>query len=115
MPKAAAPAKPQPQKYVTAFNPESNALIRRTVKTGGGQDDPEHVIRMQVPAPLPTSWGPTLRPYVPEEVHEAVLKSDACKYVRLFAYYNQFHMHTCTAPTCLKRGFGLLMLTIDLI
>lgn len=45
------------QKVVCAVQ----ALIRRKVKVA----DPDAIYRIQVPLPLPLSWGRSVRPYVP--------------------------------------------------
>lgn len=47
---------------VTAYNPATQALVRRRVRV----DDPDEIVQIRVPpAPLPLSWGRTVKPYVP--------------------------------------------------
>jgi N6-adenosine-specific RNA methylase IME4 len=47
---------------VTAWNPATNALVRRRVRVAG----PDELVHVRVPpAPLPRSWGRAVRPYAP--------------------------------------------------
>lgn len=48
---------------VTAYNPSTQALVRRRVKTS----DPNEINRISIPMPLPLSWGRTVQPYMPRE------------------------------------------------
>jgi hypothetical protein len=48
---------------VTAYNPSTQALVRRRVKTS----DPNEIHRISIPVPLPLSWGRSVRPYMPKE------------------------------------------------
>jgi N6-adenosine-specific RNA methylase IME4 len=47
---------------VTAYNPHTQALVRRKVRVA----DPDALVHVRVPpAPLPPSWGRAVRPFVP--------------------------------------------------
>jgi N6-adenosine-specific RNA methylase IME4 len=48
---------------VTAYNPSTQALVRRRVKTS----DPNEIHRISIPVPLPLSWGHSVQPYMPKE------------------------------------------------
>ncbi|KAL4425126.1 hypothetical protein ABPG77_008231 [Micractinium sp. CCAP 211/92] len=48
---------------ITAYNPATQALVRRRVRAGDARDD---IVQLRVPpAPIPVSWGRTAAPYVP--------------------------------------------------
>ncbi|GAB4822646.1 hypothetical protein N2152v2_009692 [Parachlorella kessleri] len=48
---------------VTTFNAQTQALIRRKVRV----PDRDEILQLRIPpAPIPLSWGRTVRPYVPE-------------------------------------------------
>ena len=50
---------------VTAYNPETQSLVRRKVRVV----DPDEIIQIRVPpTPLPLSWGRTVQPYIPVEL-----------------------------------------------
>lgn len=50
---------------VTAYNPDTQALVRRKVRVA----DPDEIIQIRVPAPpLPLPWGRAVRPYLPVEL-----------------------------------------------
>jgi len=47
---------------VTAYNPATQALVRRKVRV----EDPDSIAQIRVPAaPLPLSWGRAVKPYIP--------------------------------------------------
>lgn len=51
----------QRHKIVTAFNPETQAYVRRKVRI----PDPDEIVQIRIPPPpLPVSWGRTVKPYV---------------------------------------------------
>lgn len=62
---------------VTQYNRDTNALIRRRIRVGsgggaagGGPGGAGGLVQVRVPpAPLPLSWGRTVRPYDEEEQH----------------------------------------------
>lgn len=69
---------------VTAYNPDTQALVRRRVRAA----DPDEILQIRVPpAPIPLAWGRTVKHYEPEGKRglraEAVLshhpRSDAAK------------------------------------
>ncbi|KAL4447954.1 hypothetical protein ABPG75_005173 [Micractinium tetrahymenae] len=48
---------------ITAYNPATQALLRRRVRGG---DSREEIVQLRVPPPpIPVSWGRTVAPYVP--------------------------------------------------
>lgn len=50
----------QRHKIVTAYNPETQAYVRRKVQV----PDPDEIVQIRIPPPpLPVSWGRTVRPY----------------------------------------------------
>ncbi|PRW51014.1 putative aarF domain-containing kinase chloroplastic [Chlorella sorokiniana] len=49
---------------ITAFNPITQALVRRRVRAEGGSRDDIYQLRVP-PAPIPVAWGRTVAPYVP--------------------------------------------------
>uniref|UniRef100_A0A1D2A723 Uncharacterized protein n=1 Tax=Auxenochlorella protothecoides TaxID=3075 RepID=A0A1D2A723_AUXPR len=65
MPGGTTGARPSSQsrhRLVTSYNPFSQALVRRKVRVC----DKNEVVTMRIPAaPLPLSWGRTVRPYSP--------------------------------------------------
>lgn len=62
---------------VTQYNRDTNALIRRRIRVGSsggaagsGPGAAGGLVQVRVPpAPLPLSWGRTVRPYEEEEQH----------------------------------------------
>ena len=57
---------------VTAYNPDTQALVRRRVRV----NDPDEIVQIRVPnAPIPLPWGRNVKPYLPAELRGA--KKDA--------------------------------------
>ena len=52
------------QRVVTAYNPHTQALVRRKVRVA----DPNEIARIIIPnPPMPLAWGRSVKPYVPED------------------------------------------------
>ncbi|KAL4531484.1 hypothetical protein Ndes2526B_g04403 [Nannochloris sp. 'desiccata'] len=50
---------------VTAYNPDTQALVRRKVRV----NDPDEIVQIRVPnAPIPLPWGRVVKPYLPREL-----------------------------------------------
>jgi len=50
---------------VTAYNPDTQALVRRRVRV----NDPDEIVQIRVPnAPIPLPWGRVVKPYLPREL-----------------------------------------------
>lgn len=63
---------------VTAYNPLTQALVRKKVKVS----DPNQLEYVRIPTPLPLSWGRTIRPFARkakgnEEKNEENMKADS--------------------------------------
>lgn len=72
VPRNAAAAKAR-HNVVTAYNPETQALVRRRVRAA----DPHEIVQIRIPpAPIPVSWGRTVRPYVPPSNNVPVSDGD---------------------------------------
>ncbi|BDA48164.1 hypothetical protein COCOBI_11-4240 [Coccomyxa sp. Obi] len=65
-PRAAGAGK-QRHNVITHYNAVTQALIRRKVKVA----DPDAIYRIQVPLPLPLSWGRSVQPYMPRGLSTA--------------------------------------------
>ncbi len=53
---------------VTAYNPDTQALVRRRVRV----NDPDEIVQIRVPnAPIPLPWGRVVKPYLPRELRGA--------------------------------------------